>query len=1253
VVAELHQLVTEQRFTAVVGPSGSGKSSLVLAGLVPRLKRDGCLVGRFTPGAEPFEALSAALVDLATVEHARDLTPDRLRREGGLVTAVDGLAMDGCLVIVIDQLEELWTTTDDDERAVFAASLADLRQASPCVRVLATVRADWFDRPLRDPSLGPLVARATFGVTPMDASELYAAISEPAARIGVRFEAGLVGRLVSEALDQPGSLPLLQFALAELFDRRSGATITGEVYEQIGGLSGSLAQQAESLYAGFTPPDQLAVRRLFARLVTAGDGAEDTRRRARRSELVGVDDHVVSALVERRLLTMDRDRESREPTIEIAHEALLRGWPRLREWLDEDRDWVRELRALASAARLWESSGRDEADLYRGARLATASELVLGRADSLTPDEAAFLDASRQSVDAERIAAEERTRVRERQNRRLRRSLIGLGVVTVVALIAGAVAVVESKRADDQADEARAQAALAAQRSVEADTQRAVADEQRSIAEDQRAAAEQQRAAAEEQRTAAEQAAAVANAAEADTAFVNLTNTSLLERGNRQDLAALLAIEAYRIDPDRSRSALFSTFTRNVGFVGYRPLDGAKAVLGVAPLPDGTDALAALDGGRVVRFDIDTGSIVETLDPIDSVDHPVNEATMLRLSGDGRIAVLAVQGSEALTWQAYDVASGEPVAPSVTVPFAATTDPMRPGFIAPFGDASVSADGGLFAIAGGATARVLVFATADGSLVASTEFELPMGWSIPDHTASVLFDTDDMLWVGVPDGRVLTFDPSTPADGQLRAVATFVGSPWSTEYGLRLAVSDDGDRYLITFGSGAVSRIDLPSGTTAWMNPSGSENLPVKPDGEMPRRTLVPCRDVVVSSVFQRLYCADDFGSVFEQDVSTGARTSRLFDRQTGVTGPLAVSIDQRQLLASSYSDEAVAVWKLDGSGPIQRVIAAEEGSVASFGYNSTGSLLNSSKGLYRPSLWDPVTGVMTDPLESITIGTWADAPDRFWAAFAESADTPEGYIFTGGLYDTTTKTRVPNVRIEFGDDNLAVPWNDTAHHRMLLLAADNVRVFDQLGNYIGPTITIDDPGLGINTAQSSADGTKLVISVNGQTYLYDAITGAKLDVPPLPLVASVVSPNGVAVGSTVEGDLWIFDPDTLEKLDELPGLHGFAELLTLSADGTTLAAENESDGIRIYDVPSRTQLGENIPDVDGALGYFAMRPDGLELAIPYGELGLVLWDLDPEHWLDAACALAGRNLSQQEWDKYLGAFGEYHQTCNGDRANR
>ena len=511
-------------------------------------------------------------------------------------------------------------------------------------------------------------------------------------------------------------------------------------------------------------------------------------------------------------------------------------------------------------------------------------------------------------VDAERIAAEERTRTRERQNRRLRRSLVGLGVVTILALIAGLIAVVQSNRADDQAVEAKTQAALAAQQSVDADTQRAVADEQRS--------------------GRGQDAADEATAAEADTAFVNLANTSILERGNRQDLAALLAIEAYRIDPERSRSALFSTFTRNVGFLGYRPLDGAKAVVGIVPLPDGTDALGALDGGRLVRFDIATGSVKQALDPIHSDDGPLDERTMLRLSGDGRVAALAVQGSDALTWQAYDVTSGEPIAAPVAVPFATDgTFPSGTGPIAPFGDASLSADGGLLAIAGGVRGRVLVFRTADGSIVGTADLPPPPDdWSIPAHTASVLFDTDNTLYVGVPDGQVLTIDPSAATNGQLNELTRFPGARWSTEYGLRLGSSDDGARYLITFGSGAVSRIDLPAGTTAWTNLSGSENVPVEPEGEMPRETLVPCRDVVVSSASRHLYCADDFGSVFEQEVSTGARTPRLFDRQTGVTGPLALTVDQHELLASSYSNPAVALWRLDGSGPIQRVIASDQG---------------------------------------------------------------------------------------------------------------------------------------------------------------------------------------------------------------------------------------------------------------------------------------------------------------------------------------
>ena len=180
-----------------------------------------------------------------------------------------------------------------------------------------------------------------------------------------------------------------------------------------------------------------------------------------------------------------------------------------------------------------------------------------------------------------------------------------------------------------------------------------------------------------------------------------------------------------------------------------------------------------------------------------------------------------------------------------------------------------------------------------------------------------------------------------------------------------------------------MSRIDLPAGTTAWMNTSGSENLPVEPEGEKPRLGFVPCRDVVVSTASQHLYCADDFGSVFEQDVSTGARTPRLFDRQTGVTGPLTLTLDQNNSWPRATATRRWHCGSSTGAAD-PALIASEVGSVATFGYNSTASLLNTSEELYDPSLWDPVTGEMTDPLDAVVIGTWADAPDRFWAAFIE-----------------------------------------------------------------------------------------------------------------------------------------------------------------------------------------------------------------------------------------------------------------------------
>ena len=356
----LTALVLEHGFSAVVGPSGSGKSSLVRAGLVPRLRATGSLVVVVVPGADPVAQLLEALREVTIGDHPRRTL------EEALAAAVPA---QGELVVVLDQFEELWTLADADERAEVLAALT----ASTGVRVVVTIRADFYDRPLADPVIGPRVREATFALTPLTPVELERAITAPASRVGVRLEAGLVADLVADVSAQPASLPLLQYALTELYDHRDGATMTVAAYEAMGRLAGAMTARAEAVCAA-GPAEHS--RRLFTRLVTPGEGVEDTRHRARMTELAAVPASVIDAYGAARLLTFDVDPATREPTVEVAHEALLRHWPRLRAWLDEDRDGLRLHRHLSDAAMAWEAAGRPAADLYRGARLESAAHVV-------------------------------------------------------------------------------------------------------------------------------------------------------------------------------------------------------------------------------------------------------------------------------------------------------------------------------------------------------------------------------------------------------------------------------------------------------------------------------------------------------------------------------------------------------------------------------------------------------------------------------------------------------------------------------------------------------------------------------------------------------------------------------------------------------------------------------------------------------------------------------------------------------------
>jgi len=483
-----HQLLTRlgergelARFLAVVGPSGSGKSSAVRAGLIPAL-RSGALPGSeqwyivdMVPGNDPFAALATALWRIAPAGIEADdlqaLVRADLRgllRAARLVLPPDP-AVELCLVI--DQFEELFTlTTDETGRVALLDSLvATVLDERSRVRVVVTLRADFLDWPLRYVDFGELLKQRSELVLPLTADELERAILGPAVRAGVALESGLTPALIAEVEGRPGALPLLQHALHELFLRRRGRALTREAYQQIGGVTGALAGSAEACYAGLTTDGQNLARQLFLRLVAVSEGAEDTRRRVRRSELESVGsgvnsaessghhdglrrDHTVTILDSllatfgaARLLTFDHDATTREPTVEVAHEALLRSWPRLRGWIDGAREDLLVQRRLAAAAAEWEATRRDPSYLATGGRLAQFTALAAGSTIALTTAEQAYVAASQAAEEAALMAERERqarelTLAREREAaqrssaQRLRYLVGALAVFLVVAL---------------------------------------------------------------------------------------------------------------------------------------------------------------------------------------------------------------------------------------------------------------------------------------------------------------------------------------------------------------------------------------------------------------------------------------------------------------------------------------------------------------------------------------------------------------------------------------------------------------------------------------------------------------------------------------------------------------------------------------------------------------------------------------------------------------------------------------------------
>ena len=440
-VGELVARLASTTFLAVVGPSGSGKSSVVRAGLAPALQA-GVLPGStgwplalLRPGDRPVATLQHAVAVAMQVTSTGD--------EGGGTDAwLDRLAAGGRLVLLVDQFEEIWTVCHDaDERERFLNNLAILAH-DPGRRalVIVAIRSEFYGRCAEHRELAELASTSTMLLGPMTAEELTRAIELPARAAGLRLDANLAPTLVTDVLQQPGALPLLSSTLLELWQRREGRSMRIEAYRALGAISGAVGRMAEDMFGRLAPADQAIARAILLRLAAVDDGGVATRRRVPIGEIDGGRSpdvqRVLAALVDGRLLTVDAGH------VEPAHEALLREWPRMRAWLEDGADARRIREHVAVSARDWANAGREPSELYRGAWLQAAADWATDHPDELNPLEREFLDDSRATADAELVR-------QRRINVRLRGLLGIVGVLLALALGAGAVALRQADAARD------------------------------------------------------------------------------------------------------------------------------------------------------------------------------------------------------------------------------------------------------------------------------------------------------------------------------------------------------------------------------------------------------------------------------------------------------------------------------------------------------------------------------------------------------------------------------------------------------------------------------------------------------------------------------------------------------------------------------------------------------------------------------------------------------------------------------------
>ena len=1254
-IGELVRKVREHPFLMVVGRSGSGKSSLVYAGLVPALRR---ARDRFwnvltvRPGSEPLEALAMAFNPRTEGEGSAAYAgkiaaeTDHLRKgDAELLSRMIRQELDRSegkpdrLLLYIDQWEELYaqapSSIGEKDRAVrhaadvdrFIELLLNASQSAP-VSVLATVRADFYDPLISHHGLRAVLPAQQMVLGLMTRDDLQSTIVEPANLLGLGFDPPklLVSQILDDTGEDEGMLPLLQYALKETWKEREGNVMTADSYARSGGVREAIRLTAERTFADLSPVDQRAARRLFLRLVTPGEGQEDTRARAAmpdEPELLKIVQHFASP--QTRLLVTDRasrSEDAEQPTVEVAHEALIRRWPRLRKWIDESRDKLRHRAAILQDKAEWEGNGRrDDLLLPAGFQLERARSLLTDPGDIAVDDIKDYIAASdaadKQRRDSEQRQQQERQAAELEAARRVtRRTLAGLAVAVTLALIAIGLGVY-----------ARTQTILARAQTTEAVRQTGKAEEQKYLAEanfreaqrtESLFRAEQAQQAGSDAVTAALLALeglpdrTASDEARRSRPFVREAWKVLFGARLQRRERAILRLRTYGTDGDGDgvASGVFAPDGRRILTVSDREAqlwDGdGHLIASLDSTARITRAILAPDGGRVLTFSDRGNPRLCDLngDPLSTLEGHAKPVFYAAFAPDGSRILTASYDDTARLWDR----NGRPLATLRT-----QDSPVISGVF-------LRDNSRILTLHSNGAARLW---DGDGEFIVQFESGKP-------SIAGVLFSPySNFVLVTYSSGSPRLFDRNGSQlailDSQRKITSGSQGeitrALFAPDGGSIVTVSTDGTAELWDPSGKSIAILQGHTGSvnSAVFAPDDGSILTASSDRTArlwdhdgkPLAILQGHNGSVSSAVF-----ASDGSRIL---TASQDKTARLWDRKgkllatlQGHTGPVNGALfapDGRRILTVS-SDNTARLWDadtkplliLDGhSGPINSAVFASDGSrILTASFDRTARVWNrdgKQLAVLRGHTGSVVSAVFAPDNDRLLTASF-DNTARLWDRSGKLLAVLQGHNgqVTSAVFARDGNRILTASSNRFGSDGSPMPTSDRA-----------ARLWDGDGKLLA---ILDGHTDALSSATFSADGGRILTSSEDKT--------ARLWDRDGKLIAILADPRGVTFAtfapdgnsiltiSVIGITFWDRDGKILDRLDDLRSVvHSAA----FSPDGNRILTDSSKGVMRLWDLH-----GKPIAVLEGQTGEVrsaVFASGGSRILTVSSDTTARLWDRD------------------------------------------